>query len=176
MKVLQAPKDFCETLIGNHKMRFLITRINKFSIPCMDFLTASQPPYRYYMPINTACVSLHTIACRSNTQVTMQAIPYCPQKQLTYKWLQHVLMMNTPSFAKVPNQKVARRPKWLSSSSSFSSFFFFFFVLLLHHHFPLSSAPGHCFFTGLKSHDSVCTTHWRTMVSFVMSFFLHVHA
>jgi len=45
---------------------------------------------------------------------------------------------NTPSGAKkhreVPNQKVARRPKCFSNQQ----------------HFPLSSAPAHRFFPGLK--------------------------
>jgi len=36
----------------------------------MDFLTASQPQYRYYMPINTACVT----------------IPYCPPHKQTRLW------------------------------------------------------------------------------------------
>jgi len=76
---------------------------------------------------------------------------------------------NTPvalkSITKVPNQKVSRQPKYFS-------FFFFFFRKAssnLHdfhggfctkqQHFPLSSAPVHPIFPGLKSHKAIRTAH-----------------
>jgi len=40
--------------------------------------------------------------------------------------------------------------------------------------FPLSSAPAHHLFPGLKSHEAVWTAHWRTMAS-IATPFSHVH-
>ena len=79
------------------------------------------------------------------------------------------------SIAKVPNQKVARRPK------CFSFFFFRRASSNLHdsftgfrtkqQHFSLSSAPAHRFFPCSKLHEAIRTTHWGTMASFTMPFF-----
>ena len=77
------------------------------------------------------------------------------------------------SIMKVTNQKVARWPKRFASSK----------LWLFHdgfhkkqQHFTPSSAPARCFFSTLKSHKVVWTSHWRTMASLEMQFSLvHMH-
>jgi len=93
---------------------------------------------------------------------------------------------NTPSGAKsitkVPNQKVARRPKCCCCSSSSSDGLvqicvsFTMVFAQKKQHFSLSSAPAHRYFPGLKSRGAIRTAHWRTMASFTTPFFLHMYA
>ena len=79
---------------------------------------------------------------------------------------------NIPSGAEkhreIPNQKVARRPKWSSSSSSSSSsdglvqnlhYSFMMVFAQKQQHFLLSSALAHRFYPSLKSHKAVQTAH-----------------
>ena len=121
------------------------------------------------------CLKSHN----SRNIFTQAALPYLCSWRTTHP-------VALKSIAKVPNQKVTRRPK------CFSFFFFFFFFFFRRassnlrdsftgfrtkqQHFSLSSAPAHRFFPVLKSHKAIRTAHGRTMASFTTPFFLHVYA
>ena len=92
-------------------------------------------------------------------------------KQLTYKLWRRTHPVALKSIAKVPNQKVARRPK--SSSSSSSSFSF----CTKQQHFSLSIAPAHRFFQvwrHTRRFELLTEELWLPLRRHV--FFTHVHA
>ena len=95
------------------------------------------------------------------------------------------IMTNRPvmwkRIAKVPTQKVTRRPKYFLFSSS-SSDALFKIAWLFHNgfytnqqHFTLNRAPPHCFFTILKSHKALQTGQRRTLASFAKPLYWLVH-
>ena len=86
------------------------------------------------------------------------------------------------SIAKVPNEKVARRPKCFLSSSSDGLVQICMTLSWWFSHKTAAFFTEQCtiafFFPGLKSHEVIRTTHWRTMASFTTPFFftcMHAH-
>ena len=95
-----------------------------------------------------------------------------------YPSLNVFMMNNMPGGMKkhCESNEPESHPRWPKHFASSKLWLFHDGFHTKQQHFTLSSAPAHWFFSTLKSHMVVWTSHWRTMASLEMQFSLvHMH-